>query len=213
MDNKGGRFYTVMVCMGKEFRRNCLTLSGERIVEVDVSSSQPTLIGLKVKQDTGKTTEWLLHCLKGDFYEWVKKLTDVKVDRSNVKKYIMRFLFSCYGPNLSKTYDGEHFPPDAKTYKKGYRKFEQRLTSYLKDNMPEVYDIIEQHKRHPHWSEKSWTDSWRKKRKGKWCSSLPVEMQRVEVEYIKACLSKLPEDRNSTQSMTRSVSVRVTGRK
>ena len=59
MDNKGGRFYTVMVCMGKEFRRNCLTLSGERIVEVDVSSSQPTLIGLKGKQDTGKTTEWL----------------------------------------------------------------------------------------------------------------------------------------------------------
>lgn len=106
----------------------------------------------------------------------------------------MRFLFSCYGPNLSKTYDGEHFPPDAKTYKKGYRKFEQRLTSYLKDNMPEVYDIIEQHKRHPHWSEKSWTDSWRKKRKGKWCSSLPVEMQRVEVEYIKACLSKLPKN-------------------
>lgn len=194
VDNKGGRFYTMMVGMGKEFRRNCLTLSGERIVEVDVSSSQPTLIGLKVKQDTGKTTEWLQHCLKGDFYEWVKKLTDVKVDRSKVKKYIMRFLFSCYGSNLSKTYDGEHFPPDTKTYKTGYRKFEHRLTSYLKDNMPEVYDLIEHHKRHPYWVEKSWTDNWRKKRKGKWCSSLPVEMQRVEVEYIKACLSKLPED-------------------
>lgn len=194
VDDKGGRFYTMMVGMGKEFRRNCLTLDGERIVEVDVSSSQPTLIGLKVKQDTGKTTEWLQHCLKGDFYEWVKKLTDVKVDRSKVKKYIMRFLFSCYGSNLSKTYDWEHIPPDAKTYKKGYRKFEQRLTSYLKKNEPEVYDLVEYHKRHPHWVEKSWTDSWRKKRKGKWCSFLPVEMQRVEVEYIKACLSKLPED-------------------
>lgn len=194
VDDKGGRFYTMMVGMGKDFRRNCLTMDGERIVEVDVSSSQPTLLGLKVKQDTGKTTEWLQHCLKGDFYEWVKKLTDVKVDRSKVKKYIMRFLFSCYGSNLSKTYDGEHFPPDTKTYKTGYRKFEHRLTSYLKDNMPEVYDLIEHHKRHPYWVEKSWTDNWRKKRKGKWCSSLPVEMQRVEVEYIKACLSKLPED-------------------
>lgn len=194
VDDKGGRFYSMMVGMGKEFRRNCLTLDGERIVEVDVSSAQPTLLGLKIKQDTGKTTEWLQHCLKGDFYEWVKKQTGVKVDRSKVKKYIMRFLFSCYGSNLSKTYDGEHFPPDAKTYKKGYRKFEQRLTSYLKKNEPEVYDLVEYHKRHPHWVEKSWTDSWRKKRKGKWCSFLPVEMQRVEVEYIKACLSKLPED-------------------
>lgn len=194
VDDKGGRFYSMMVGMGKEFRRNCLTMDGERIVEVDVSSSQPTLLGLKVKRDTGITTEWLQHCLNGDFYEWVKKLTDVKVDRSKVKKYIMRFLFSCYGSNLSKTYDGEHFPPDTKTYKTGYRKFEHRLTSYLKDNMPEVYDLIEHHKRHPYWVEKSWTDNWRKKRKGKWCSSLPVEMQRVEVEYIKACLSKLPED-------------------
>lgn len=194
VDDKGGRFYSMMVGMGKEFRRNCLTLDGERIVEVDVSSAQPTLLGLKIKQDTGKTTEWLQHCLKGDFYEWVKKQTGVKVDRSKVKKYIMRFLFSCYGSNLSKTYDGEHFPPDAKTYKKGYRKFEQRLTSYLKKNEPEVYDLVEYHKRHPHWVEKFWTDSWRKKRKGKWCSFLPVEMQRLEVEYIKACLSKLPED-------------------
>lgn len=194
VDNKGGRFYTMMVGMGKEFRRNCLTLSGERIVEVDVSSSQPTLIGLKVKQDTGKTTEWLQHCLKGDFYEWVKKLTDVKVDRAVVKKYVMRYLFSCYGSNLSKDYDGEHLPPDGKTYKKGYRRFEQRLTSYLKDKVPEVYALIEYHKRHPYWSEKSWTDSWRKKRKGKWCSALPIKMQRVEVDYIKACLAMLPED-------------------
>lgn len=194
VDNKGGRFYTMMVGMGKEFRRNCLTLSGERIVEVDVSSSQPTLIGLKVKQDTGKTTEWLQHCLSGDFYEWVKKLTGVKVDRAVVKKYVMRYLFSCYGSNLSKDYDGEHLPPDGKTYKKGYRRFEQRLTSYLKDKVPEVYALIEYHKRHPYWSEKSWTDSWRKKRKGKWCSALPIKMQRVEVDYIKACLAMLPED-------------------
>ena len=194
VDDKGGRFYTMMVCMGKEFRRNCLTLSGERIVEVDVSSSQPTLLGLKVKQDTGKTTEWLQHCLKGDFYEWVKKMTDIKVDRSKAKKYITRFLFSCYGSNLSKTYEGEHLPPNVKTYKRGYGKFEQRLTSYLKDNIPEVYNLIEHHKRHPCWVEKSWTDSWRKRRKGKWCSSLPVEMQRVEVEYIKACLARLPAD-------------------
>ena len=194
VDDKGGRFYTIMVCMGKEFRRNCLTLAGERIVEVDVSSSQPTLIGLKAKQDTGKTTEWLQHCLDGNFYEWVKELTGVKVERAKVKTYIMRYLFSCYGPGLSKDFQVEHLPDEGKIYKRGYRKFEQRLTSYLKDNMPEVYDLIEHHKRHPYWTEKSWTDSWRKRRKGKWCSSLPVEMQRVEVEYIKACLARLPAD-------------------
>lgn len=194
VDDKGGRFYSMMVGMGKEFRRNCLTMDGEMIVEVDVSSAQPTLLGLKVKRDIGITTEWLRHCLNGDFYEWMKKLTGVKVDRSVVKKYMMRYLFCCYGSNLSKTYEGEHIPPDGKTYIKGYKKFEQKLTSYLKDNETAVYDIIEHHKRHPSWSEKSWTDSWRKRRKGKWCSVLPIEMQRVEVDYIKACLAMLPAD-------------------
>jgi len=27
-----------------------------------------------------------------------------------------------------------------------------------------------------------------------WCSPLPVEMQKVEVEFIKTCLSRLPDD-------------------
>lgn len=120
VDDKGGRFYSMMVCMGKDYRRACLQLDGERIVEVDVSSSQPTLIGLKIKKDTGITTEWLKHCLDGDFYEWVKDLTGVKVERANVKTYIMRYLFSCYGASLPKDCQGEHLPPDIKEYKRGY---------------------------------------------------------------------------------------------
>lgn len=193
-DDKGGRYYTMMVCMGKDYRRACLQLDGERIVEVDVSSSQPTLIGLKTKLDTGKTTEWLQHCLNGDFYEWVKDLTDVKVERAKVKTYIMRYLFSCYGASLPKDFQGEHLSPDNKVHKKGYKKFEQKLTGYLKDNEPEIYDLIERHKRNPVWTGKTWTDQWKKKRKGKWCSTLPVEMQKTEVEYIKACLAGLPAD-------------------
>ena len=193
VDDAGGRFYTMMVGMGKGYRRNCLHLDGERIVEVDVSSSQPTMIGLKVKKDTGKTTQWLSHCLSGDFYEWVKSITGVKVKRDKVKKYVMRFLFSCYGADHPKTYEGEHLPPEASEGKKGYKKFEQRLTSYLKENEPEVYDLIDAHKRNPSWTEKVWTDRYRKKRYGKWCSTLPVEMQKVEVEFIKTCLSRLPE--------------------
>lgn len=194
VDDKGGRYYTMMVCMGKDYRRACLQLDGERIVEVDVSSSQPTLIGLKIKKDTGKTTEWLQHCLDGDFYEWVKDLTGVKVERAKVKTYIMRYLFSCYGSGLPKDYQREHLSPDIKEYKRGYRKFEQKLTSYLKDNEPEIYNLIEHHKRNPVWTDKTWTDSWKKKRKGKWCSTLPVEMQKTEVEYIKTCLAGLPAD-------------------
>lgn len=194
VDDKGGRYYTMMVCMGKDYRRACLQMDGERIVEVDVSSSQPTLIGLKTKLNTGKTTEWLQHCLDGDFYEWVKDLTGVKVERAKVKTYIMRYLFSCYGSGLPKDYQGEHLSPDIKEYKRGYRKFEQKLTSYLKDNEPEVYNLIERHKRNPVWTEKTWTDQWKKKRKGKWCSVLPVEMQKTEVEFIKTCLARLPKD-------------------
>mgnify|MGYP004462827141 CR=1 FL=1 len=194
VDDKGGRYYTMMVCMGKDYRRACLQLDGERIVEVDVSSSQPTLIGLKIKKDTGITTEWLKHCLSGDFYEWVKGITGVKVKRDQVKKYVMRYLFSCYGASFPKDFQGEHLPTDIKEYKRGYKKFEQRLTGYLKDNEPEIYDLIEHHKRNPVWTEKIWTDSQKKKHKGKWCSSLPVEMQKTEVEYIKTCLVRLPKE-------------------
>ncbi len=194
VDDKGGRFYSLMVGMGKEFRRNCLILDGERIVEVDVSSSQPTLIGLKIKKDTDKTTVWLQHCLKGDFYEWVKGITGVKVKRDQVKKYVMRYLFSCYGASLPKDFQGEHLSLDRKEYKRGYKKFEQKLTAYIKDNEPEMYDLIEHHKRNPVWTEKTWTDRWKKKRKGKWCSILPVEMQKTEVEFIKTCLARLPKD-------------------
>lgn len=193
-DDKGGRYYTMMVGMGKDYRRACLQLDGERIVEVDVSSSQPTLLGLKIKKDTGITTEWLRHCLSGDFYEWVKKLTGIKVDRAKVKTYIMRYLFSCYGASLPKDFQGEHLPADSKEHKRGYKKFQQKLTSYLKDNEPEIYDLIEHHKRNPVWTEKVWTDQWKKKRKGKWCSSLPVLMQKTEVEFIKICIVRLPKE-------------------
>lgn len=193
-DDKGGRFYSMMVCIGKDYRRACLQLDGERIVEVDVSSSQPTLIGLKTKLDTGKTTEWLQHCLDGNFYEWTKEITGIKVKRDQVKKYVMRYLFSCYGASLPKDFQGEHLPPDSKDYKKGYKKFEQKLTAYIKDNEPEIYNLIEHHKRNPVRTDKTWTDSRKKKRKGKWCSILPVEMQRVEVEFIKTCLAGLPDD-------------------
>lgn len=192
-DDKGGRFYSMMVGLGREFRRECLRLDGERIVEVDVSSSQPTLIGLKVKKETGQTTEWLQHCLKGDFYEWAKKLTGVEVKRQRVKEYVMRYLYSCYGAELPKDYEGEHIPPESKNHKTGYKKFEQRLTSYLKDNEPEIYRLIDRHKRQPNWNDKVWTDRRGRRRQGKWCSSLPVEMQRVEVEFIQGCLSRLPE--------------------
>ena len=193
VDDKGGRFYTVMVGMAKDYRRNCVLLDGEKVVEVDLSSAQPTLIGLKIKKEKGLTTHWLTHCLQGDFYEWVKHVTGTRVTRDKVKKYVMRFLFSCYGSDLPQDYKGEHLPPDQIQRKKGYHRFAQRLSSYLKDNEPEVYNLIESHKRHPYWTDKTWVDSKKKTHKGRWCSPLPVEMQKVEVEFIKACLSRLPE--------------------
>ena len=193
VDDKGGRFYSMMVGMAKDYRRNCVLLGGERVVEVDLSSAQPTLIGLKLKKEKGLTTQWLTHCLQGDFYEWVKAITGTKVQRDKVKKYVMRFLFSCYGADLPKDYEGDHLPPDDQQGKKGYQRFAQRLSSYLKEQEPEVYDMIEAHKRHPYWTDKTWTDSKDKTHKGRWCSPLPVEMQKVEVEFIKICLSRLPK--------------------
>ena len=68
------------------------------------------------------------------------------------------------------------------------------MISYLKENEPEVFAMVDSYKRNPVWSDKVWIDSFEKPHQGRWCSSLPVEMQKVEVEFIKTCLSRLPEE-------------------
>lgn len=173
-DDYGGRFYTLMTNLKKIVRHHCIKIDNERIAEVDVSSAQPTFLGLFIKEKYGADSEWLNHCIRGDFYEWVKEICRTKVDRSKVKEYIMHYLYS---------YDNEYAEKaHSKVWKKGYWRFERKLNEYLEKNEPIIFDKIQWHKKNAEKDEK----------KKKMRNSLSRDLVKMEVKYIKYCISKLP---------------------
>lgn len=173
-DDYGGRFYTQMTNLPKDIRHYCISLDGESIAEVDVSSAQPTFLGLFFKKKYDINTEWLEHCIKGDFYEWVKMICKAKVGRSRIKEYIMHYLYSYDNDYAEKQHSKEH--------KSGYWRFEKLLNEYLKNNEPLIYEKIQFHKKNAEKDEK----------KNKIRNSLSRDLVKMEVEYIKYCISKLP---------------------
>lgn len=176
IDKYGGRFYTLMTNVRKELRHNCITLDMERLCEVDVCSAQPTFLGLYIKDKEGVFTEWLQHCLSGDFYKWIKKITATKVGRARVKEYVMHYLYSYDDATAEKAH--------AKEYKRGYWRFERKLNNYLEQNEPTIYNKIQWYKKNPEWDAD----------KKKWRNTLSKDLVMKEVEYIKHCLSRLSDD-------------------
>lgn len=79
IDGTEGRLYSVMTNLKSSWRTNgTLHIRGEGFCEVDMSSLHPTLFGLHVKKENpGMESEWVNHCLKGDFYEWVMEISGV----------------------------------------------------------------------------------------------------------------------------------------
>ena len=206
-DGKGyaGRFYTCMTNMRSDHRHEYLRLDGEKVAEVDVSSAQPSFLGIMLYRETGIMTEWLRQCLAGTFYEWIKEKTNTQEDRATRKKWMMQYMYACYQPNKGKEYDKPHKP----TYE--FRKtedpflcFQQRLNKFLKKEEPAIYKVIDWYKRNPEYREnkdlyREYVDDQGKDRKkktgqGKWCSRLSYDLVKMEVEYIKNCIHSLPED-------------------
>ena len=202
-----GRFYSIMTNMKSEDRHKFLRLDGELITEVDVSSAQPSFLGIMMYKETGVMSEWLRQCLSKttDFYEWIKEKTNTQEDRKTIKKWMMQYMYSCYQSNVKRDYDKPHKP----TYE--FRKtedpflcFQQRLNEFLKKSEPAIYHKIDWYKRNPVFREdkdiyKEYVDvngNDRKKKvgQGKWCSMLSYDLVKMEVEYIKKCLHFLPED-------------------
>ena len=206
-----GRFYSTMTTIKKEDRHHYLRLDGELVTEVDVSSAQPTFLGILMYRKTGVKTTWLKKCLEGQFYEWIAEKTNsyntplTEEERNTIKKWMMQFMYSCYQPNKGKDYDKPHKP----TYE--FRKtddpflcFQQRLNRFLKKEEPDIYKMIDWFKRNPEYRKdkplyQSYQDDQGKDRKkktgsGKWCSELSKYLVKMEVEYIKNCLSRLPQD-------------------
>ena len=202
-----GRFYSPMTIIKKDDRHHYLRLDGELITEVDVSSAQPTFLGILMYQMTGVKSEWLRQCLggDGDFYMWIREKTNTQEPREQVKKWMMQFLYSCYQPNRGKDYDKPHKPTyEFKKTDDPFLCFQQRLFKFLKKEEPGIYKVIDWFKRHPEYRKdkplyETYQDDKGKDRKkkvgeGKWCSMLSFHLVKMEVDYIQRCIHTLPED-------------------
>lgn len=202
-----GRFYTCMTNMKSEDRHKYLRLDGELITEVDVSSAQPTFLGIMMYKETGVMSEWLRQCLSKttDFYEWIKDKTNTQEDRKTIKKWMMQFMYACYQPNAKRDYGKPHKPTfEFKKTDDPFLCFQQRLCEFLKKSEPAIYNKIDWYKRNPVFREdkdlyKNYEDEGGEKIKkkvgqGKWCSMLSYDLVKMEVEYIQRCIHSLPED-------------------
>ena len=200
-----GRFYSPITDMKSADRHRYLRQSGELVTEVDISSAQPSFLGIMMYKMTGVKSEWLRQALNGTFYEWIKEKTNTQEDRDTIKQWMMQFLYSCYQPNLRATHQGEHKP----TYEFNETKdptlcFQQRLCDFLEKNEPVIYKVIDWYKRHPVYRKdkpryKTYVDANGVERKkqvgqGKWCSKLSYDLVKMETIFMKACIKELPDD-------------------
>ena len=71
IDGEQGRFYSVMTRLKSDYRIDgTLHIKGERFCEVDISSAQPALLGLILKEKHPDIhSQWLEHCLAGGFLQ------------------------------------------------------------------------------------------------------------------------------------------------
>jgi len=206
-----GRFYSPMTIIKKEDRHHYLRMDGELVTEVDISSAQPTFLGILMYQKSGVKTTWLKKCLEGQFYEWIAEKTNTystplkKDERNTIKKWMMQFMYSCYQPNLGKDYDKPHKPTfEFKKTEDPFLCFQQRLYKFLKKEEPGIYKVIDWYKRNPEYRKdkplyQTYQDDKGRDRKkkvgeGRWRSLLSKYLVKMEVEYIKRCIHTLPQD-------------------
>lgn len=123
------RCYTVMCNLKSDKRTNgTLLINGEKLCEVDLSSLHPTLFGLHVKERHGDLkSEWLDHCLKGDFYEWVIEITGL--NKEPVEKLIRYLNKSIGGMVYSKNEGNKGLKNKIESYNKVIVEIENGLKS------------------------------------------------------------------------------------
>lgn len=221
VDTYSGRLHSIITRMGGDVRRNKLTIGGEKIVEIDVSSAQPSILGILLKEKYPDIqSKWLEHCLSGDFYEWVMEITgmvnyspeqvsyeirrNAYWDRSSKERLLSKIdendPYVCFRPIvknwilrfLFSAFKMSSTEKDGQTY---YKHFLHNLCIYLKEKEPMLYDMLA-------WYRNNIKIIIKKKRsengnvvfKNKKSSLLPRELQKQEVKYIKQCLSKLDDE-------------------
>ena len=204
-----GRYYTCLTNMQGDVRRDALLIDGEQVVEVDISSAQPAMLGLLLRErHPDVKSAWLAHCEKGDFYEWIGRMAlgrgITKEERKVIKLLVMRLLYTAIKP--TETLDKTPFKWYLKTYMqekdaskkehlatgKLFKSFDFIIMSYLKAKEPKLYELVYEHRtnlREVKRRKPTATGRTTKKR-----NDLSINMTKMEVKYIKACLKAIAPD-------------------
>ena len=200
-----GRYYTCLTNMHNEIRKE-LRIDGEQVVEVDISSAQPAMLGLLLRERYPNVkSSWLEHCEKGDFYEWIgriaigRKITPE--ERKVIKLLIMRMLYIAQRPtekkdNTSfetylKKYIKEKNPSKKENLGKGelFKSFDFIVMSYLQAEEPELYKMV--YDARTNLKEVKRRKPTAKGKTTKKRNNLSINMTEMEVKYIKACLKAI----------------------
>ena len=203
-----GRYYTCLTNMHNEIRKE-LRIDGEPIVEVDISSAQPAMLGLLLRERYPNVkSAWLEHCEKGDFYEWIgriaigRKITTE--ERKVIKVLTMRMLYTAQRPTEKqdeipfwwylKTYLQEKDASKRENLATGklFKSFDYLIMLYLKAEEPKLYELVYEHR-------SNLKKVRRRKataagRTTKMRNNLSISMTEMEVKYIKACLKAIAPD-------------------
>ena len=209
MIHNAGRYYTCLTNMQGEVRRETLRIDGEQVVEVDISSAQPAMLGLLLRERYPDVkSAWLAHCEKGDFYEWIGRMAIgrgiTEEERKAIKLLVMRLLYTAIKP--TETQDETPFWWYLKTYLKEkdaskkehlatgklFKSFDFILMSYLKAEEPKLYELVYEHR--TNLKEVKRRKPTAKGKTTKKRNNLSIRMTEMEVKYIKACLKAIAPD-------------------
>ena len=203
-----GRYYTCLTNMHSEIRRE-LRIDGEPIVEVDISSAQPAMLGLLLRERYPNVkSAWLSHCEKGDFYEWIGRIAlgrgITSEERKIIKVLIMRMLYTAQRPTEQqdetpfwwylKTYLQEKDASKRENLATGklFKSFDFIVMNYLKAEEPKLYELVYEHR--TNLKEVKRRKPTAKGKTTKKRNNLSINMTEMEVMYIKACLKAIAPD-------------------
>ena len=207
--HNAGRYYTCLTNMQGEVRREALLIDGEQVVEVDISSAQPAMLGLLLRERYPDVkSAWLAHCEKGDFYEWIGRMAIgrgiTEEERKAIKLLVMRLLYTAIKP--TEIQDETPFWWYLKTYLKEkdaskkehlatgklFKSFDFILMSYLKAEEPKLYELVYEYR--TNLKEVKRRKPTAKGKTTKKRNNLSIRMTEMEVKYIKACLKAIATD-------------------
>ena len=204
--HNAGRYYTCLTNMQGEVRRETLRIDGEQVVEVDISSAQPAMLGLLLRERYPNVkSAWLEHCEKGDFYEWIGRIAIgrgiTEEERKAIKLLVMRLLYTAIKP--TETQDETPFWWYLKTYLKEkdagkrerledgglFKTFDFIIMSYLKAEEPALYKLVYEHRTNLKTVKRRKPTAAGRTTKKR--NNLSIMMTEMEVKYIKACLKAI----------------------